>query len=111
MLRRVEEQPADVDSYIQTPYGVAAVRVDEVPAADEDEGLFGSPRPTVPVSPFVNCPLPFAFREASPACPRSSAAAIHMHAVAQTIAGCAAGELSGWRQEAGAPVQHVGDVA
>ena len=51
MLRRVEGQPADVDSYIQTPYGVAAVRVDEVPAADEDEGLFGSSRATVPVSP------------------------------------------------------------
>lgn len=50
MLRRVEEQPADSDSYIQTPYGIAAVRVDEVPAADEDEGLFGSPRATEPVS-------------------------------------------------------------
>jgi hypothetical protein len=50
MLRRVEEQPADADSYIQTPYGIAAVRADEVPAADGDEGLFGSPRATEPVS-------------------------------------------------------------
>jgi hypothetical protein len=62
MLRRVEEQPADVDSFIQTPYGVAAVRVDGPPAADEDEGLFGSARPTVPVRPPIAiCLLPVAF--------------------------------------------------
>lgn len=49
MLRKVEEQPADADNYIQTPYGVAAVRLDVAPPADEDDALFGSPPATEPV--------------------------------------------------------------
>lgn len=39
-----------MENYIQTAYGVAAVRVDEPPPADEDDAMFGSPPATEPVT-------------------------------------------------------------
>lgn len=48
LLRRVQDQPADVENYIQTSYGIAAVRVDEPPPPDEDDAMFGSPPATEP---------------------------------------------------------------
>lgn len=66
MLRKVEEQPVDVENYIQTPYGVAAVRVDEAPPKDDDDALFGSPTATEP----VNFPWIFPFLSPCSACPR-----------------------------------------
>ncbi len=69
LLESVQEQAADDDRYVKTPYGVAARRVDQGRPAgdDQDAALFGGPSlqpvnytsaPSGPRCPGPACPAP-----------------------------------------------------